>query len=61
MALFAIFSGPIQQLFDWNERTIRRRGSRRGWMANTATIGTVRLELYNRTGHRFTACSLCSS
>jgi hypothetical protein len=51
-----LFGGPIQQLFDWNDRN----GPATGLQARIAsidivnTIATVRLELDNWTGHRFT-------
>lgn len=51
-----LFGGPIQQLFDWNDQN----GPATGLQAGVAsvdiieTIATVRLELDNWTGHRFT-------
>jgi putative lumazine-binding protein len=51
-----LFAGPIQQLFDWNDQN----GPATGLQARIAsidivnTIATVRLELDNWTGHRFT-------
>jgi hypothetical protein len=51
-----LFAGPIQKLFDWNDRN----GPATGLQANLAsvdiagTIATARLELDNWTGHRFT-------
>ena len=51
-----LFAGPIQQLFDWNDQN----GPAIGLQARIAsidiigTIATVRLELDNWTGHRFT-------
>ncbi|MGI9301301.1 MAG: nuclear transport factor 2 family protein [Gammaproteobacteria bacterium] len=51
-----LFAGPIQQLFDWNDEN----GPATGLQARTAsvdlidTVATVRLELDNWTGHRFT-------
>ena len=51
-----LFAGPIQHLFDWNDQN----GPATGLQARTAsidiigTIATVRLELENWTGHRFT-------
>jgi len=51
-----LFAGPIQQLFDWNNQN----GPVTGLQARIAsidiidTIATVRLELDNWTGHRFT-------
>ncbi|MEE9522242.1 MAG: nuclear transport factor 2 family protein [candidate division NC10 bacterium] len=52
----ALFAGPIQQLFDWNDQN----GPATGLQARIAcidlidTVATVRLELDNWTGHRFT-------
>jgi hypothetical protein len=51
-----LFAGPIQRLFDWNDQN----GQATGLQARIAsidiidTIATVRLELGNWTGHRFT-------
>jgi len=51
-----LFAGPIQQLFDWNDEN----GPATGLQARIAsidvidTVATVRLELDNWTGHRFT-------
>ena len=51
-----LFAGPIQQLFDWNDDN----GSATELRARIAgidligTVATVRLELDNWTGHRFT-------
>ena len=51
-----LFAGPIQQLFDWNDQN----GPATGLQARLAsvdlidTVATVRLELDNWTGHRFT-------
>ena len=51
-----LFAGPIQQLFDWNDQN----GPATGLQARIAsidligTVATVRLELNNWTGHRFT-------
>ncbi len=51
-----LFAGPIQQLFDWNDQN----GPATGLQARIAsidiidTIATVRLELDNWTGSRFT-------
>ncbi len=51
-----LFAGPIQQLFDWNDKN----GPAAGLQARIAsvdlidTVATVRLELDNWTGHRFT-------
>jgi hypothetical protein len=51
-----LFAGPIQQLFAWNDQN----GPAPGLQARIAsidlidTVATVRLELENWTGHRFT-------
>ena len=51
-----LFAGPIQQLFGWNDEN----GPATGLQARIAsidiidTIATVRLELDNWTGHRYT-------
>ena len=51
-----LFAGPIQQLFDWNDAN----GPATGLQARIAsfdligTVATVRLELDDWTGHRFT-------
>ncbi len=51
-----LFAGPIQQLFTWNDET----GPATGLHAQITsidlidTIATVRVELNNWTGHRFT-------
>ncbi len=51
-----LFAGPIQRLFDWNDQN----GAATGLQARIAsidlveTVATVRLELDNWTGHRFT-------
>ena len=51
-----LFAGPIQQLFAWNDRN----GPATGLQARIAsidlidTVATVRLELENWTGNRFT-------
>ena len=51
-----LFAGPIQQLFDWNDQN----GPATGLQARLVnidiidTVATVRLELDNWTGHRFT-------
>ncbi len=51
-----LFAGPIQQLFDWNDAN----GAATELQARIAdidlvdTVATVRLELDNWTGHRFT-------
>ena len=51
-----LFAGPIQQLFEWNDEN----GPATGLQARIAnidlvdTVATVRLELDNWTGHRYT-------
>ncbi len=51
-----LFAGPIQNLFDWNDGN----GAATGLKARIAsidligTVATVRLELDDWTGHRFT-------
>ncbi len=51
-----LFGGPIQELFDWNDQN----GPATGLQARIAsidlvdTVATVRLELENWTGYRFT-------
>ena len=51
-----LFAGPIQQLYAWNDQN----GPATGLQARIAsidlidTVATVRLELENWTGHRFT-------
>ncbi len=51
-----LFGGPIQQLFDWNDQN----GPATGLKAQIAsidvinTVATVRLELDDWTGYRFT-------
>jgi hypothetical protein len=51
-----LFGGPIQQLFDWNDGN----GPAKDLKSNIAnidiqgSIATVRLELDNWTGHKFT-------
>jgi hypothetical protein len=51
-----LYAGPIQQLFDWNNQNgpARELQARLGSVDVTGTIATVRLELDNWTGHRFT-------
>ena len=51
-----LFAGPIQQLFSWNEDN-GPATELRAWIASIDlidTVATVRLELDNWTGHRFT-------
>ncbi|HUS08888.1 MAG TPA: nuclear transport factor 2 family protein [Pyrinomonadaceae bacterium] len=51
-----LFAGPIQGLFDWNDQN----GPATGLVARIAnidvigTVASVKLELENWTGHRFT-------
>jgi hypothetical protein len=51
-----LFAGTIEKLFDWNDQN----GAATGLQAQIAsidlvdTVATVRLELDNWTGHRFT-------
>jgi hypothetical protein len=51
-----LFAGPIQQLFDWNDQNgpAPELEARIGSVDVTGTVATVRLELDNWTGHRFT-------
>ena len=51
-----LFAGPIQQLFAWNDKNGPATGlqSRIARIEVAHTIATVRLELANWTGHRFT-------
>ncbi len=51
-----LFSGPIQKLFDWNDAngTASALQARIASIDVAGTIATVRLELDNWTGHRFT-------
>jgi hypothetical protein len=51
-----LFAGPIQQLFNWNDQNgpAPELQARLGSVDITGTIATVRLELDNWTGHRFT-------
>ena len=51
-----LFSGPIQNLFDWNDDNGPATGLEAS-IANvdiTGTVATVRLELSNWTGRRYT-------
>jgi hypothetical protein len=51
-----LFAGPIQQLFDWNDQN-GPAAELQGRIASIdiiETIATVRLELDNWTGHKFT-------
>jgi len=51
-----LFAGPIQQLFDWNDQNGAATGleGRIVSIDVIESIATVRLELENWTGHRFT-------
>ncbi|MBI5085122.1 MAG: nuclear transport factor 2 family protein [Acidobacteria bacterium] len=51
-----LFAGPIQGLFDWNDQNGPATGlqSRLASVDVFGTVATVRLELDNWTGHRFT-------
>ena len=51
-----LFAGPIQQLFDWNDENgpATELEARIASIDIFGTIATVRLELDNWTGHRFT-------
>lgn len=51
-----LFAGPIQQLFDWNDQNgpATELQSRIASIDIFETVATVRLELDNWTGHRFT-------
>jgi len=51
-----LFAGPIKQLFDWNDQNgpATELQSRITSIDLIGTVATVRLELDNWTGHRFT-------
>ncbi len=51
-----LFAGPIQQLFAWNDENgpATELQSRIASIDLVDTVATVRLELDNWTGHRFT-------
>ena len=51
-----LFAGPIQGLFDWNDQNgpATELEGRIASIDITETVATVRLELDNWTGHRFT-------
>ena len=51
-----LFAGPIQKLFDWNDETgpATELQTRIASIDLADTVATVRLELDNWTGHRFT-------
>ncbi len=51
-----LFAGPIKRLFDWNDEN-GPATELQAWIASIDlidTVATVRLELDNWTGHRFT-------
>ena len=52
----ALFAGPIQQLFDWNDSNgpARELQARIANIDHIDTVATVRLELDNWNGSRFT-------
>jgi hypothetical protein len=51
-----LFAGPIQQLYSWNDENgpATELQARIVNIDNIGTVATVRLELENWTGHRFT-------
>ncbi len=51
-----LFGGPIQQLFDWNDENgpAKELKARIASIVLVDTVATVRLELDNWTGSRFT-------
>ena len=51
-----LFAGPIRQLFDWNDQNgpATELQARIASIDIIGTVATVRLELDNWTGHRFT-------
>ncbi len=51
-----LFAGPIQQLFDWNDQNgpATELQERIASIDIIGTVATVRLELDNWTGHRYT-------
>ena len=51
-----LFAGPIRQLFDWNDENAPATAlqTRIANIDLIDTVATVRLELDNWTGHRFT-------
>ena len=51
-----LFAGPIQQLFDWNDENgpAAEMQAQIASIDLTDTVATVRLELDNWTGYRFT-------
>ena len=51
-----LFAGPIQKLFDWNDQNgpATELQARIASIDIIGTVATVRLELDNWTGHRYT-------
>jgi hypothetical protein len=51
-----LFAGPIQQLFDWNDQNgpATELQARIASIDLVDTVATVRLELNNLSGHRYT-------
>ncbi len=51
-----LFAGPIQKLYDWNDQNGAAKDieARIASVDVTDTVATVRLEIDNWTGHRFT-------
>lgn len=51
-----LMAGPIQQLFDWNDKNGPADGLRARLASIDAagTVASVRVEIENWTGHRFT-------
>ena len=51
-----LFAGPIEELFSWNDENGAATGleARIADIDITGTVATVKLELDNWTGHRFT-------
>ena len=51
-----LFAGPIQKLFDWNDENgpATELEARIASIDIVGTVATVRLELDNWTGHKFT-------
>ena len=51
-----LFAGPIQKLFDWNDENgpATELESKIASVDIVGTVATVRLELDNWTGHKFT-------
>ena len=51
-----LFAGPIQKLYDWNDQNGAAKDveARIASVDVTGTVATVRLEIDNWTGHRFT-------